>query len=112
MKCGLIGSPDSLTSRRADMKQRVPVAIGLFAMLCLGAAPAAEVKPLEIGSAAPDFSLPGVDGKTYNLKDFADAKVLVIIFSCNHCPTAQAYETRIKQLYADYKDKGAAVVAI
>lgn len=68
--------------------------------------------PLPIGSKAPDFSLPGTDGKTYSLKDFAGAKVLVIVFTCNHCPTAQAYEERIIQLVTDYKSKGVAVVAI
>jgi peroxiredoxin len=73
---------------------------------------AADAKTLPIGAAAPDFSLPGVDGKTYTLADFADADVLAIIFTCNHCPTAQAYEERIKQLTADYKDRGVAVVAI
>jgi peroxiredoxin len=71
-----------------------------------------DVKPLAIGSAAPDFDLPGVDEKRYSLKDFAAAKVLAIIFTCDHCPTAQAYEQRMMQLQADYKDKGVAVVAI
>ncbi len=70
------------------------------------------LKTLPIGADAPDFQLPGVDGKTYSLKDFAAAKVLVVIFTCNHCPTAQAYEGRIARLYADYRDKGVAVVAI
>ena len=70
------------------------------------------VKTLDIGAEAPEFSLPGVDGKTYTLKSFADAKILVVIFTCNHCPTAQAYEKRIMQLHADYKDKGVALVAI
>ena len=69
-------------------------------------------KTLDIGASAPDFKLMGVDGKTYSLKDFADAKILVVVFTCNHCPTAQAYETRIMQLYDDYKDKGVALVAI
>lgn len=73
---------------------------------------AAEVKTLPIGSAAPDFALPGVDGKTYKLADFDRAKILVIIFTCNHCPTAQAYEERIKKLHSDYKDRGVALVAI
>lgn len=73
---------------------------------------AKEVKPLAIGAAAPDFSLPGVDGKTYRLADFADAKVLVIVFTCNHCPTAQAYEQRLKQLHADYQERGVQLVAI
>ena len=67
---------------------------------------------LEIGSPAPDFQLPGVDGKTYSLDSFRDAEILVIVFTCNHCPTAQAYEARIKQLAADYKDKKVALVAI
>jgi peroxiredoxin len=53
-----------------------------------------------------------VDGRTWSLKDFANAKVLVVIFTCNHCPTAQYYEGRIKQLVTDYKSKGVAVVGI
>ncbi|HOD84148.1 MAG: thiol-disulfide oxidoreductase [Planctomycetes bacterium ADurb.Bin126] len=67
---------------------------------------------LEIGQAAPDFRLPGVDGKTCSLADFAQADVLVVVFTCNHCPTAQAYEGRIKQLAADYKDRKVALVAV
>ncbi len=67
---------------------------------------------LQIGQKAPDFNLPGVDGRNYKLADFADADVLVIIFTCNHCPTSQAYEGRIKKLAANYKDKSVALVAI
>jgi thiol-disulfide isomerase/thioredoxin len=73
---------------------------------------AAEPSTLAIGSAAPDFRLPGVDGRNWALKDFADAKVLVVIFTCNHCPTAQYYEERLKQLVTDYKPRGVAFVAI
>jgi peroxiredoxin len=71
-----------------------------------------EVRTLDIGAAAPDFKLPGIDGREYTLEDFAAAKVLVLIFTCNHCPTAQAYEDRILKLHADYKDRGVAMVAI
>ncbi len=67
---------------------------------------------LPVGSAAPDFSLPGVDGKTHRLADYAASPVLVVIFTCNHCPIAQMYEARIERLYQDYRDKGVAVVAI
>ena len=67
---------------------------------------------LAIGSVAPAFSLPGTDGKTYTLESFKNAKVLVIVFTCNHCPTAQAYEDRIIKLTSDYASKGVAVVAI
>ena len=71
-----------------------------------------EHPTLAIGSPAPDFCLPGVDGQTHCLKEYAASKVLVIAFICNHCPTSQLYETRIKQIAEDYKDKGVAVVAI
>jgi peroxiredoxin len=71
-----------------------------------------DVKPLDIGSPAPGFNLPGVDGRNYTLKDFADAKILVVVFTTNHCPTAQAYEERIMKMHADYKVKGVALVAI
>ncbi len=70
------------------------------------------LKTLPIGSQAPDFQLPAVDGKTYSLADFTRAKVLVVVFTCNHCPTAQAYEGRLARLHADYRDRGVAVVAI
>jgi peroxiredoxin len=74
---------------------------------------AAEIIPsLPLGSTAPDFDLPGVDGRNWTLKDFANARALVVLFTCNHCPTAQYYEERIKRLTADYKDKGVALVAI
>jgi thiol-disulfide isomerase/thioredoxin len=68
--------------------------------------------PLVIGAAAPDFCLPAIDGKTHCLADYASAKILVIAFTCNHCPTAQLYESRIKQLAADYQDRGVTLIAI
>jgi thiol-disulfide isomerase/thioredoxin/peroxiredoxin len=71
-----------------------------------------EPKTLEPGSKAPDFNLLGVDGRNYSLNDFDKAKVLVIIFSCNHCPTAQAYEDRIISISIDYKTKGVDIVMI
>ncbi|MCD6206356.1 MAG: redoxin domain-containing protein [Candidatus Marinimicrobia bacterium] len=71
-----------------------------------------NVKTLDIGAAAPDFKLIGIDGQYYTLNSFAKADILVIIFTANHCPTAQAYEERIMKLVDDYKDKGVAVVCI
>src|SRR5207244_12431337 len=84
----------------------------LLPLLLDAAAQDEPAKPLAIGDVAPDFSLPGVDGKTYALADFAAAKILVVVFTSNHCPTAQAYEERLKKLVADYAPKGAALVAI
>ena len=71
-----------------------------------------EPKTLEIGTKAPDFNLLGVDGKMYNLKSFEKASAVVVIFSCNHCPTAQAYEDRIISIAKDYKPKGVDIVVI
>jgi thiol-disulfide isomerase/thioredoxin len=75
---------------------------------------AADYQPttLALGSPAPDLLLPGVDGRSHALKDFAEAKLLVIVFTCNHCPTAQYYEERLKQLVTDYKGRSVAIVAI
>lgn len=85
----------------------------LAVALVLSRSLGAENPPtLSLGAAAPDFSLPGVDGRNWALKDFAEAKALVFIFTCNHCPTAQYYEERIKQIVTDYKPKGVALLAI
>ncbi|MGB6121112.1 MAG: redoxin domain-containing protein [Bacteroidota bacterium] len=68
---------------------------------------------LSIGSPLPRFGeLPDVSGKSYSSKDFAEAKALVIVFSCNHCPYVQAYEERMIALQQDYADKGVRLVAI
>jgi thiol-disulfide isomerase/thioredoxin len=94
------------------------IGVCLLPILLLSAAASAEEEEghgpptLAIGSTAPDFCLAGVDDQTRCLKDFASAKILVIAFICNHCPTSQLYETRIKQIAGDYKDRGVAVVAI
>ena len=70
------------------------------------AAPPEEHPTIAIGAVAPAFSLLGVDGKTYTLASFKNDPVLVIVFTCNHCPTAQAYEDRLIQLKKDYGNKG------
>ena len=71
-----------------------------------------EPKTLDIGAAAPDFKLKGVDDRDYTLASFKDAKVLAVVFTTNHCPTANAYEQRMIDLHKDYAAKGVAVVAI
>jgi peroxiredoxin len=82
-------------------------------LMTLGIGSAEEVHPtLALGSPAPDFALPGVDGQIHKLSDYASSPILVVVFTCNHCPIAQMYEKRIQQLATDYKDKGVAVVAI
>lgn len=71
-----------------------------------------EHPTLAIGSAAPDFSLVGIDGKTHRLSDYKNSELLAIVFTCNHCPTAQLYEARIKKLVDDFQSKSVAFVAI
>jgi len=86
---------------------------GLLVLLAAAAAVCAPEHPvLAIGSRAPDFALPGIDGKTHTLADYQDKPVLMVMFISNHCPTSQLYEERMKKLAADYKPKGVAVVAI
>ena len=67
---------------------------------------------LKIGDKAPDFSLPGVDGKAYSLNDLKSKKILIIVFMCNHCPYVQAYIERIKAIQSDFGIKGVQVVGI
>src|SRR5438874_1809740 len=96
--------------RRLSIAIAAAVAFHVIAGIAVAQPPG--FKTLEIGDRAPDFNLPGVDGKQYSLADFSKAKLLLVVFTCNHCPTAQAYEDRIIQLDADYKNKGVALVAI
>jgi peroxiredoxin len=91
---------------------RIALLCLIFAPSSSPAAAAFSATPLAIGAAAPVFSLPGVDGRTWSLQDFTEAKVLVVVFTAVHCPTAQYYEPRLKQLVSDYKDKGVQLVAI
>ncbi len=71
-----------------------------------------KVVPLEIGAVMPNFLLKGVDNKMYSQNDFKKHDILVVIFTCNHCPTAQAYENRVNELYSEFKNKGVGFVAI
>jgi peroxiredoxin len=67
---------------------------------------------LQIGDRAPDFSLPATDGKTYSLTDFAAAPLLVIFFSCNHCPYVRNSDEVTRKTVEKFAPKGAAFVAI
>lgn len=86
----------------------------VFALLVVAAVSvqALDHPILALGSAAPNFELPGVDGKVHRLSDYAGSRVLVVVFTCDHCPIAQIYEQRIEKLYEDYRQRGVAVVAI
>jgi peroxiredoxin len=85
---------------------------GIVMALACSVRGAESIPTLPLGAAAPDFNLPGVDDRNWALKDFSQARALVIVFTCSHCPTAQYYEERIKQIVTDYKTKGVALVAI
>ena len=72
----------------------------------------AKYQGLPLGSSAPDFSLPAVDGRTYSLQSFRDKPVLVVAFWCNHCPYVQAWEERTIAVQRDYAGKGVQVVTV
>ena len=82
----------------------------LVAVLVLGVLVQAEELP--IGEAGPAFALMGTDGKTYSLADYKDKKGVAVIFTCNACPYAKAFEDRINKLAKEYQAKGIAFVAI
>jgi len=88
--------------------------VGFGAMsLALAIVTASCMAGPEIGRKAPVFSgLMGVDGKEHGLTDYAEAKAVVVVFTCNHCPVAKAYEDRLIALQDDYAAKGVQLVAI
>jgi peroxiredoxin len=67
---------------------------------------------LTIATEAPSFDLPGVDGRNHSLDDYADAPILAVVWSCNHCPYVIAWEGRMKALQEEYGDRGFRLVAI
>jgi peroxiredoxin len=69
-------------------------------------------KVLEIGAPMPDFKLPGIDGKDHTAADFASAKILCVIFTCNHCPDSVAAAVRTEEIHQAYKNKGVALIAV
>ena len=91
-------------------KWTLPVAL---AALCLWAASCGNAADLKVGDAAPDWSgIIGIDDAKHGLADYKDAKLLVLVFTCNHCPVAVAYEDRLIAVQKDYKDKGVQLVAV
>lgn len=94
------------------MKPSALAILAAFSIGTLSDAADAPLKTLEIGAMAPDFNLPGVDGTQHRLSDYADAELLAVLFLCNHCPSAQGAESRVKALVEQYRDKGLKIVAI
>ena len=91
--------------------KKVPVSVFLISFFGFLNA-LAEVKTLAPGAKAPGFDLPGVDGKNHTLAEYADADILAVLFTCNHCPSAQGAESRVKKMVESYKDKSFQLVAI
>jgi peroxiredoxin len=84
----------------------------LIFFVLLSACAGADKPRLARGAPAPDFSLPGTDGKVHSLRDYADGRVLAVVFTSNACPASQLYEARLRQLSDDYRAKGVTLVAI
>jgi peroxiredoxin len=84
--------------------------LGFFALVL--AASCTAQTGYKVGDVARDFSLKNVDGKVVSMKDFADATGFIVVFTCNSCPYAKAYEQRIMDLHARYASKGYPVIAI
>ena len=71
-----------------------------------------SISKLKKGTSAPDFSLPGIDGKNYSLSNFKSAKAVLIVFMCNHCPYVKPKINELKRMQSDYKNKGLVVIGI
>lgn len=97
------------------MLRRFGVLIGCLVVVGLAVAActqAQDIRGVKVGDPAPDWSgIIGVDGKKHSLSDYKDAKVIVLVCTCNHCPVAVAYEDRLIQFQKDYKDKGVQLIA-
>jgi peroxiredoxin len=88
------------------------LAAAVALILAAGGCYAAEAK-LQIGDAAPGWvGIVGTDDQKHALADYKEAKLLVLVFMCNHCPVAQAYQDRLIALAKDYRPKGVQVVAV
>jgi peroxiredoxin len=94
------------------MTGRVTSVLAMVGMALLTVASCDAAPQVEPGAKAPDFSGVGVDDREHQLSDYKDAKALVVVFTCNHCPVAKAYEDRLIELQNDYESKGVQVVAI
>ncbi len=88
--------------------------VGLAALFSAASLSAAKFnKVLDIGKPAPAWKeLLGVDDKRHSLDDLKDAKLVIVVFACNHCPVVKAYERRLIRFVDDYRDKGVEFVAI
>ncbi|MBC2839124.1 thioredoxin family protein [Robiginitalea sp. SC105] len=89
----------------------IPQTLLLLAFLSLSVFPVFS-QGYAIGDKAADFALPAVDGNTVSLSDFPDARGFIVVFTCNTCPYAQAYEQRIEALNRQYASRGFPVIAI
>ena len=67
---------------------------------------------LHIGDSAPDFELPGVDGKDHSMSEYSDKEILVVMFTCNHCPYVRANESRLIDIQNNYASRDVTLVAI
>ena len=102
----------SRQSKKSVIVKDVVIRLYVVLLLAVVASCVGNHRSLPIGSAAPDFSLPGIDGKTHSLAEYASSRVLAVVFTCNHCPASQLYEERLRKLDEDYRAKGVRLVAI
>src|SRR5690348_13663111 len=102
----------TLMMPRPSLTKFLSAMLAITALSAVGRAQNAAHSTLAIGSSAPDFNLLGIDDKWHSLGEFQGSEVLAVVFTCPHCPAAQLYEGRIKQLVDDYRPKGVAFVVI
>jgi peroxiredoxin len=93
--------------------QAISMIAAVVVLAAAGCQEGAQAAGVKIGDAAPAWSgIQATDGKLHGLADLKDAKLVVLVFTCNHCPVAQGYEDRLVALQKDYQSKGVEVVAV
>ena len=103
-----------MTRTQRWIRTAIFLVVGLAALFSTASLSAAKFnKVLDIGKPAPAWKeLLGVDGQRHSLDDLKEAKLVVVVFACNHCPVVKSYERRLIRFVDDYRDKGVAFVAI
>lgn len=94
------------------MKKKIILPLLVIAVVAFCASFTPSLNGYKVGDKAEDFSLKNVDGRMVSLKNFQDAKGYIVIFTCNHCPYARAYEQRIIDLHKKYEPLNYPVIAI
>ena len=94
------------------MRKATILSVAALVTICMASQMSAADTKLKTGDPAPKFTATSTDGKEINLDSFKSSDVVVVVFTCNACPVAKAYETRLKDFVNKYEGKNVSLVAL